>query len=254
MTVLQCPNCGNYAQFELHHRRVWFTLFWVPVFPYQSDFFLACDMCSRGVFLTREQVEKLRRESSHLVASAAAQVTGETKTALAPGNAGAPGPATHPIPELPPRVPRSVWIGGGIVAALIVLVAISTKGFSTTTTQPPDPEITAHNAQFVSATSAEATGTVVNKGGETAQSVVVNFYVEDGGTRVAIGQQTLGDIGPGSSMTYDITVSVPNGQYIANPIAAIEWGWQAAECPQGTVPSPNPTASGNFCLHVMPSQ
>lgn len=39
---------------------VWFTLFFIPVFPYSIKYFLSCPICKYGLILDREQIEKIK--------------------------------------------------------------------------------------------------------------------------------------------------------------------------------------------------
>ena len=43
-----CANCHNSALFRHIRKRRWFTLFFIPVFPYEAQEFLSCAVCSRG--------------------------------------------------------------------------------------------------------------------------------------------------------------------------------------------------------------
>ena len=54
----ECKNCHNMAYFALIEQRVWFTLFFIPVIPYQTNRFLICNICSRGFALTKEEFDK----------------------------------------------------------------------------------------------------------------------------------------------------------------------------------------------------
>jgi len=45
---VMCPNCKNEGIWHHHQSQLWFTLFFLPVFPYQSKHLLLCDVCSRG--------------------------------------------------------------------------------------------------------------------------------------------------------------------------------------------------------------
>jgi len=56
-----CPNCGNKCYWHLTRVRVWFTLFFIPVIPYSSQHWLLCEVCSRGIELTGDQVPKAIR-------------------------------------------------------------------------------------------------------------------------------------------------------------------------------------------------
>ncbi len=53
-----CPNCSNKTYLDLLQTKLWFTLFFIPIFPYKSKHYLICKICSRGLELTDEQVDK----------------------------------------------------------------------------------------------------------------------------------------------------------------------------------------------------
>ena len=57
----RCPNCKNNGFHRLLHIRKWFTLFFIPVFPYESHHYLLCDVCSRGLELHGPQIEKAKQ-------------------------------------------------------------------------------------------------------------------------------------------------------------------------------------------------
>jgi hypothetical protein len=61
---MTCPNCRNNAYWHLLHIRVWFTLFFVPVIPYESKHYLLCEICSRGMELNGEQITKAKELSA----------------------------------------------------------------------------------------------------------------------------------------------------------------------------------------------
>ena len=43
-----CPNCGNRAEWSNVRVRTWFTLFFIPVFPYKTQRFAMCPICKYG--------------------------------------------------------------------------------------------------------------------------------------------------------------------------------------------------------------
>lgn len=55
---ITCPNCRNRAYMHLSRLRTWFTLFFIPVIPYESKHLLLCEVCSQGIELQRGEVEK----------------------------------------------------------------------------------------------------------------------------------------------------------------------------------------------------
>lgn len=58
---VSCPNCSNQTWFHLQSYTTWFSLFFVPVFPYDTKNVLLCPICSRGIELGADQVEKAKQ-------------------------------------------------------------------------------------------------------------------------------------------------------------------------------------------------
>jgi hypothetical protein len=44
-----CPNCGNRAEWKTLRIRSWFTLFFVPIFPYKTETISMCPICEYGI-------------------------------------------------------------------------------------------------------------------------------------------------------------------------------------------------------------
>ena len=59
--AITCPNCKNKTWLQLSRNRKWFTLFFIPVIPYSTKHLLCCDVCSHGVILNGEKVQKAKQ-------------------------------------------------------------------------------------------------------------------------------------------------------------------------------------------------
>jgi hypothetical protein len=55
-----CPVCSRFGQFKLVTARTWFTLFFVPVIPYEKDNYAICRTCSNGISLSDRQLIELK--------------------------------------------------------------------------------------------------------------------------------------------------------------------------------------------------
>lgn len=54
-----CAHCGAQAAQRLFRRRTWFTLFFVPVFPFgHGRYVMQCSYCGTGTQLPREEAER----------------------------------------------------------------------------------------------------------------------------------------------------------------------------------------------------
>jgi hypothetical protein len=73
MVRTRCPRCGQEAAHRLVRSQRWFTLFFIPIFPFRTRYIATCTYCGAG------QV-----------------VNPEVAKAFAAGPGGQPGPATTP--------------------------------------------------------------------------------------------------------------------------------------------------------------
>lgn len=55
---VKCTKCNNESYWELSRMRTWFTLFFIPVIPYENKHVLYCNVCSNGVVLPSANVDR----------------------------------------------------------------------------------------------------------------------------------------------------------------------------------------------------
>ena len=55
-----CDHCNNEEYWVLTRIMTWFTLFFIPIFPYEIKYFITCPICRYGVELNREQIDKIK--------------------------------------------------------------------------------------------------------------------------------------------------------------------------------------------------
>jgi hypothetical protein len=55
-----CPNCTNQVTFRLYKTTKWFSLFFVPLIPYDTQHLLLCPVCTQGVVLYGGQFERAK--------------------------------------------------------------------------------------------------------------------------------------------------------------------------------------------------
>ena len=58
---LKCGKCNNIQYWNLIRKRKWFTLFFIPVIPYENNYYLICPICNNGILLFNDQVEKAKQ-------------------------------------------------------------------------------------------------------------------------------------------------------------------------------------------------
>lgn len=59
-TLMYCPNCRNDRWWHLISYKTWFTLFFIPVIPYESKHLLYCGLCSHGVEIKRNKINEAK--------------------------------------------------------------------------------------------------------------------------------------------------------------------------------------------------
>ena len=57
---ITCPNCKNKTVWELVRVKAWFTLFFIPIAPSEDKHCLLCKVCSKGIELKGDQIEKAK--------------------------------------------------------------------------------------------------------------------------------------------------------------------------------------------------
>ncbi|PZE80429.1 zinc ribbon domain-containing protein [Curtobacterium sp. MCBD17_032] len=71
-----CALCGSTAAQRLHRLRTWFTLFFVPVFPFgHGRYVLQCSYCGGQSSLTRDGAERFIADAERAQAAHHAQET-----------------------------------------------------------------------------------------------------------------------------------------------------------------------------------
>jgi len=108
-----CSNCHNEGPWALVRIRRWFSLFFIPVIPYETDYVAMCPVCSRGI-----NVDK--REASNLVQGGRAISGSETRA----GISGPSSPAVTGLIGSPRRRGRKAFVVAGVLAALILAVVL----------------------------------------------------------------------------------------------------------------------------------
>lgn len=50
----ECPNCHHIKKWKIEKISKWFTLFFLPIFPYKTEYELYCPVCKYGQKLGKE--------------------------------------------------------------------------------------------------------------------------------------------------------------------------------------------------------
>jgi hypothetical protein len=60
MVLLQCNRCGMPANQRVQRMRYWFTLFFIPVIPLRTTYFMTCAYCGSDTRIRKEDAERLQ--------------------------------------------------------------------------------------------------------------------------------------------------------------------------------------------------
>jgi len=75
VTKHNCEHCGNEELWTLHHISKWFTLFFIPIFPYDNKYILACPICTSGFEVDSDKFKKLKEIAENNTALLQGKIT-----------------------------------------------------------------------------------------------------------------------------------------------------------------------------------
>lgn len=83
VNVYHSNRCNNNGNWVLYSRKTWFTLFFIPVIPYSSEYLMLCPVCNHGVTLDKVKFDELKAASANQSGSSFYDentMTGKTET------------------------------------------------------------------------------------------------------------------------------------------------------------------------------
>ncbi len=57
--MMDCPRCHNTAPWPIHRERTYFSLFFIPLIPYNTRYLLSCPVCREAREITAEDKDRL---------------------------------------------------------------------------------------------------------------------------------------------------------------------------------------------------
>ena len=58
-TLYRCMHCNNVNKFSIDRSRLWFTLFFIPIIPLNTKYFMDCPICAWGDRLSKKDARTL---------------------------------------------------------------------------------------------------------------------------------------------------------------------------------------------------
>jgi len=65
----KCAHCNNVNKFDIVERSKWFTLFFLPVFPYSKEKAIVCPVCKSGRKLEQNEDKSMASEQESKIDS-----------------------------------------------------------------------------------------------------------------------------------------------------------------------------------------
>ncbi len=56
-----CFHCSNHIFYHLIRARTFFTFFFIPIFPYKSEYRIECPVCQQGIQLRGSEIKAARQ-------------------------------------------------------------------------------------------------------------------------------------------------------------------------------------------------
>lgn len=53
--MYHCSHCNSVSNYKVFRVRKWFTLFWIPIFPFSSKYYVTCPVCSYGANVKKQE-------------------------------------------------------------------------------------------------------------------------------------------------------------------------------------------------------
>lgn len=57
--LFHCSHCGNDTSFQVVSNKSWFTLYFIPIFPFSIHYRFECSICEYGISIEREKVKEI---------------------------------------------------------------------------------------------------------------------------------------------------------------------------------------------------
>ncbi len=115
--VRRCANCHNEGPWVVARVRRWFTVFFIPILPYESRYVAMCPVCSRGFDIDRDRASDL--------------IQGQRGIPQGEGSAGISGPKQELVAggvRSPRRRGYRALVVVGVAVAIIVVLALIGAG------------------------------------------------------------------------------------------------------------------------------
>jgi len=57
--LMDCPRCSNTTEWTIHRQKTYFSLFFIPLIPYRTEFILSCPVCREAREIDESEKDEL---------------------------------------------------------------------------------------------------------------------------------------------------------------------------------------------------
>ena len=61
-----CPDCSEQVKLLYFHQRKWFSIFWIPLFPYRNKYYKTCSRCDNLHSINKAEFIQNRESMSQI--------------------------------------------------------------------------------------------------------------------------------------------------------------------------------------------
>jgi hypothetical protein len=57
--VMDCPRCHNTSEWPIHQEKTYFSIFFIPLIPYRTEYLLSCPVCRQATTISEDEKDRL---------------------------------------------------------------------------------------------------------------------------------------------------------------------------------------------------
>jgi ssDNA-binding Zn-finger/Zn-ribbon topoisomerase 1 len=57
--LMDCPRCNNTSAWAVHQEKTYFSIFFIPLIPYRTEYLLSCPVCRETRAISEEEKNRL---------------------------------------------------------------------------------------------------------------------------------------------------------------------------------------------------
>lgn len=61
--LMDCPRCNNTSEWPIHQQKTYFSVFFIPLVPYRTEFTLSCPVCRETRSISEAEKDRFLQHS-----------------------------------------------------------------------------------------------------------------------------------------------------------------------------------------------